>query len=220
MDAQKMTDEKNTKKGNKIFDIMFTIIIIVAAVYCGLKYYMAHANVPTFEVDGIEFNMNMKPSELEEKGIRFSSDISANASLPSNSWSSIGYEMKTGEGTSFDLYLYNSSPNSDKVTGECSIYKLSCYIMIGGKEADNVKLNGVDFIGKTADEVKEIMSSATLTYDSGDGGSWRNLTFEKAGYTYEFELGDESAYGNYDSQYRVEHFVVEKDINKGYEPAY
>ncbi len=220
MDAQKMKEEKNAKKGNKLFDIVFAVIIIAAAAYCGFKYYMAHANVPTFEVDGIEFNMNMTPSELEEKGIRFRSEISANSSLPSNSWSSIAYEMKTGEGTSFDMYLYNNSPDSDKNAGDCSIYKLSCYIMIGGKEMDNVKLNGVDFIGKTADEVKEIMSSAKLTYDSGDDGSWRNLTFEKAGYTYEFELGDESAYGNYDSQYRVEHFVVEKDINKGYEPVY
>jgi len=219
MDAQKVTEEKKTKKSNKIFDIVFAVIIIVAAVYCGLKFYMKRANVPTFEVDGIEFDMNMTPSELEEKGIKFSSDMLANDSLPSNSWSSIAYEMKTGEGTSFDAYLYNNSPDSDKNAGDCSIYKLSCYIMIGGKEADNVKLNGVDFIGKTADEVKEIMSSAKLTYDSGDDGSWQNLTFEMAGYTYEFELGDESVYGDYDSQYRVEHFVVEKDINKGYEPV-
>ncbi len=126
--------------------------------------------------------------------------------MPGKSWLSTFMTLKK-DGSSY-AYLYVYNPGRDEVfVTSATIYKLSFSMHAEDTESsywaeDNVLVNGVNYFGMNADDVKETMTEFKALSEDSD-----YLSYQDGKYTYRFDLDDNGI---------VEEVEVEMDIDKDY----
>ena len=203
-------EQKKKSPKQILMTIGFVIVFLIAFWVAYGDQLMNFGYAPTLEIDGVTFRVGDKMEVLMDQGIKSKTNLET-GSMPAKSWNSMSINVNSGKATSKDysLALYNET-NSKQNLSECRIYMFRGIIAINQKEIVPVVLDGVSYLGKDAEEVKEAMKGAKLSSEDD-----HSLWFYKGNYSFIFTLDD-----SYDkSRITVSKIEINRKINKDYKPA-
>ncbi|MCM1183453.1 MAG: hypothetical protein NC337_08770 [Roseburia sp.] len=155
------------------------VLVVLALVFSGEK-----GTPPVLSFDGTEITIGeSSPYNMTSAG--FESSEYLIGELPARSWLSglIGMQNANGESCAY-IYLYNPEKEAVSYLG-ATIYKIDIYMKSEEHSywaEKNALVNGIDFRGMNADEVKEAMKEYKLARETDAG----DLRFEDGSYKYFF----------------------------------
>ena len=143
------------------------VCMVMAAVLLGGCGKKDPGTPPEVLLDGTSVVVGaMTPADLESEGWKMNDLGKMIFELPDRSWTSSIFLEKDGT-TYVSMVLVNDSKES-KPAKNCMIEELGFYSLDDSKKDLNISINGVNPIGKTQEELKEVFPDLELDEDDGD----------------------------------------------------
>ncbi len=188
------------QKQNKLFNIVFSVVVVVAVAIAGIK--MINQVKPEVSINGQTLKVGMTVQELTDAGFTVGVSMSGSGGLdldsqpkvPGEKYSSTPYYIfKDGEYTNVDFSVYNKDVNScDFKDSRIYAYSFSSRFNFANTE---VLVNGIKVGGMEKEEALAAFEKLGVKFDSDDKeellSGERGFIIGKSGeYSFELETDD------------------------------